>query len=172
MEGVEEIASVSNRPNLILMVGLPGSGKTTAARKLQNIWASKAYIILSPDDILMEMGKADGLTYTQSVRKFSFKKAENIFLAQLKQSLADRKNIIVDRTNLTILTRSILLQNVPGDYTRTALICEIAPELLKVRLEERAQKTGKKIPAKVLAEMIEGYRLPTRHEFDEIKRVK
>ncbi|NQU71118.1 MAG: ATP-binding protein [Rhodospirillales bacterium] len=167
MEELEEVA-----PNFIMMVGLPGSGKSTVARQLLTDLADKAYVVLCPDDIVIAMGKPEGLTYTQSVQKFSFKKAEKIFMAQLKQALADRKNIIVDRTNLMVGIRAGLLRDIPPDYTKTAMICEVEPDVLRRRLDNRAKRTGKIISEKVLTQMIEAYQPPTRSEFDEIKRVR
>ncbi len=71
-------------PNITLMVGLPGSGKSTAVRHIMSNLAGGDYIVLSPDDEVLAMGHAEGLNYTESVRKFGFQKAEKIFLNMTK----------------------------------------------------------------------------------------
>ncbi len=159
-------------PNITLMVGLPGSGKSTAVRHIMSNLAGGDYIVLSPDDEVLAMGHAEGLNYTESVRKFGFQKAEKIFLDQLKDALAARKNVIVDRTNLTTGIRDMLLRDVPVDYTKTAVICEVDADELKRRLGDRAEQTSKIIPETVLTKMIAAYQPPDHPEFDYIKRVR
>ena len=155
-----------------MMVGLPGSGKSTIVRQRRTDLANKDFVVLSPDELVIAMGRSEGLNYTQSVPKHGFEKAENIFADQLKQTLKVRINIIVDRTNLTVEIRAVLLREVPPDYTKTAIICEVDPEELIRRIDARADNTGKIIPKNVLTKMIELYEPPTGSEFDEIKRVR
>lgn len=71
-------------PNFIMMVGLPGSGKINTVCQLVVNMADRDYVVLSPDDVVVAMGMPEGLNYTESVRKFGFKKAEIIFFDQLK----------------------------------------------------------------------------------------
>ncbi len=159
-------------PNIIMMVGLPGSGKSSVIRRLLADFADKEYVVLSPDDLVLDMGRQDGLNYTQTVRKFGFKKAESLFIDQFKQALAAGKNIIVDRTNLTVGIRATLLRDVPPGYIKTAVICEVEPEELNRRLADRETRTGTEISEKVLTKMIAAYQPPSHPEFDEIKRVR
>lgn len=159
-------------PNFIMMVGLPGSGKTNTVRQLVANMADRDYVVLSPDDVVVAMGMPEGLNYTESVRKFGFKKAEIIFFDQLKQALGDRKYVIVDRTNLTVKIRAKLLRKGPSGYTKTAVICEVEPDVLQRRLEERADRAEKLIPNKVLTNMITAYQPPARPECDEFKMVR
>jgi tRNA uridine 5-carbamoylmethylation protein Kti12 len=160
------------RPNITLMVGLPGSGKSTAVRHIMSNLNGREYIVLSPDEELLAMGEAEGLNYAESNRKYGFQKAEKIFMDQLKNALAARKNIIVDRTNLMIGIRDMLLRDVPVEYTKTAVICEVETEELQIRLADREKQTGKIIPQKLLTEMIAAYQPPDHPEFDYIKRVQ
>lgn len=158
-------------PELIMLVGLPASGKSTYVRQLLDKFPEKNYIVLSTDDILTSWGEAEGLNYTQAYHKFSFKKAQSIFNSQLKQAINDRRNIIVDKTSLTIKSRNKTLSKIPSDYKTKAIVFEVTIEELKSRIDIRAKETGKKIPEKVLAQMIDSYQPPSRSEFDELKRI-
>ncbi len=66
-------------PNIMMMVGLPGSGKSSVIRRLLADFADKEYVVLSPDDLVLDMGRQDGLNYTQTVRKFGFKKKPRVY---------------------------------------------------------------------------------------------
>ncbi len=159
-------------PNITLMVGLPGSGKSTAVRHIMSNLKGGDYVVQSPNEEVLAMGEAEGLNYTESVRKYGFEKAENIFMDQLKEALAAGKNIIVDRTNLTMGISDLLLRNVPEEYPKTAVICEIESDELQRWLGDRARETGKIIPEKTLTKMIAAYQPPDHPEFDYIKRVR
>ncbi|SVE52242.1 uncharacterized protein METZ01_LOCUS505096, partial [marine metagenome] len=47
-------------PNIIMTVGLPGSGKSSVIRRLLADFADKEYVVLSPDDLVLDMGRQDG----------------------------------------------------------------------------------------------------------------
>ena len=157
-------------PEFIMLIGLPGSGKSTYIQTLIEKNPDKNYAILSSDDILTAWGEAEGLNYPESFRKFS-KQADKTFKISVRQSLNDRKNIIIDKTSLTPKSRAKNLNQVPSDYKTKAIVFEVDPEELEHRLNKRAAETGKFIPPKVIEQMIQSYQRPTKSEFDEIKYV-
>lgn len=158
-------------PEFIMLVGLPGSGKSTYIKQLLADKLEKDYVVLSTDDIITAWGVTKGLNYTQAFKKFNFKKAQSGFNAQFKQAKNNHRNIIVDRTNLTPKGRAKLLSQIPPEYKTTAIVFEVAPEELQRRLKQRAEETGKLIPDFVVTNMMESYQPPTKSEFDVIKRV-
>ncbi len=161
----------NSSPEFIMLVGLPGSGKSTYIQRILIEYPEKEYIVLSTDNIIEAWGSAEGLTYTQAFNKFNFKKAQSAFNVQFRQALNAHANIIVDRTNLTPKGRAKMLSQVLSDYKKIAVVFEVESNELKRRLNERAEKTGKFIPEKVVAQMMASYQPPSRSEFDVIKRV-
>ena len=159
-------------PEFIMMVGVPGSGKSTYIKNLKATNPEKDYVVLSTDDIISAWGAERGLNYTQAFQKFEFKNAQSIFNANFRKAIKERRNIIVDRTNLTKKGRAKLLSNLPADYKTKAVVFEIDPEELQRRLTTRAKETGKFIPDKVMSDMIASYVPPSKEEFDAIQFVK
>ncbi len=155
----------------IMLVGFPGSGKSTYIKQLMAEFPEKDYVVCSTDDLITAWGEAEGLNYTQAIQKFGTKKSDKAFKIQIKQALNTRRNIIIDRTNLSPNARRKMLSQVPAEYKKMAFVFEVAPEELARRLEKRANETGKVIPERVMAQMKTYYQPPSRSEFDEIKYV-
>ena len=79
---------------MIIMVGISGSGKSSAAKILQKEYDAE---ILSSDEIREEMGDVN--CQTRNVEVF------NTLTKRLNQNLTQGKNVIIDATNLSIKNR-------------------------------------------------------------------
>lgn len=91
-----------NQPEIIVMCGLPGSGKSTWVEnftKYQKILkSSKNIIVLSRDDIREELfGSRDDIEHEKEVT--------DLFEKRLKAALLERASIIIDNTNIKFKTR-------------------------------------------------------------------
>ena len=158
-------------PEFIMLVGIPASGKSTFTKQLLASHPEKNYAVLSTDDLLDDWAEAEGLTYPQAFQKYAGR-AEKLFKIHLRQAINNKRNIIIDRTNLTPKSRGKLLRLLPGEYKTKAVVFDVEPNEVARRLDVRAKETGKVIPDNVIANMISSYVPPTKDEFDEIQIVK
>ena len=154
-------------PRLMMLVGPPGSGKSTWRDHMRPSDA----IVVSTDDVVERWGAERGLNYTQAFRSIDFKVAEREAMTAFATGLAERRDIVVDRTNMTLKSRARFLAQVPRDYRKIAVVFDVPADELRARLAQRAAATGKTIPAAVVTDMLAKYEPPTADEFDEIVRV-
>jgi predicted kinase len=146
-------------PKLIVLFGLPGSGKTTWMSKHINSWT----LGLSSDDIREELW---GDASIQANPKQVF----DLMFARAKLALENDFNIIMDSTNLKAKDRKHLLEELKPYADK----CEIV--IFATPLEEciwRQELRARKVPAEVIERMKRGAQEPTLDEgWDSIKVVK
>ena len=150
-------------PTLTILVGLPGSGKST--------WRAEhtAAVIISSDDLIDEFAAANGLTYSEAFKKVDMKQIQRDIMSRFQTALVEGRDIIVDRTNMPRKSRALFLNGVPDTYHRRAVVFRVPEEELKRRLRERASATGKFIPEHVVLGMQSSYQEPTLDEgFQEV----
>ena len=153
-------------PKLIMLIGLPASGKTTWTNKF--LAQNPGYTVVSSDDIIERYAKKDGINYSQAFHKYA-DVADKEFKQELQAALQAKKNIIVDRTNMSKKSRNKILSNVPKGYERIAVVFDVARPELDKRLVQREYDTGKRIPKEVVDGMHASYSPPSKEEgFAEI----
>lgn len=160
-------------PNFYMLVGAPGSGKSTWTRNFLSK-TSDEYVIISSDDIIVEWGKLldPNMTYSDAFKKVDFKEVQKELNVRLMSAIADMKNIIWDQTNLTSKSRKGRVSRIPKVYDKTCVVFKIENDELFKRLENRAQQEGKRIPEKVVNDMIATFEEPSKSEgFDRIMYV-
>jgi len=153
---------------LDILIGLPATGKSTYADEYDG------WTILSTDDNVMEMG--NGLSYDEAWKKY-IGKADNKFFADLLLSIQHGKDIVVDRTNMTVKSRSRIfnLINRSGNrqqYQITAYVFGLSlnPYEWVKRLNSRP---GKTIPPGRLFEAALNFEYPSYEEgFDSIVEIR
>ncbi len=149
---------------VILLIGAPGSGKSTWAKN-----NSDNYFIASTDNIIEQWGKEVGMKYHEAFEHFDFNKANTKMNKEIKQAVKDNKSVIIDRTNMTVKGRAKFLKMFPSSYKKIAVVFENDYETLKARLIKREKETGKHVPAFVLTNMLNNYQQPTKEEgFDNL----
>lgn len=151
-------------PWVKFLIGAPGSGKSTWIKNnISNL--DDNVVIISSDDLLEKWGKTRGLTYSEAFNhaEFSFKDIEKEMFSILDSAVANKKNLVIDRTNMSKKSRNRILSHITKDYTRIAIVFNIERKELDRRL---AQRVGKNIPRNVVDGMLKSYEQPT--EFSKV----
>jgi predicted kinase len=150
------------RPEMIIMIGVAGCGKSTFARRLSE---SGNYEYLSSDKLRGIYGKDEN---DQSATYIAFQQLKQKMLG----AILDRKNIIIDATNLTVDIRASYVSAAKNaGYKLTAIVFEVERDELIRRCEARDKQIGKPIPIEAIDRMLKEFVLPTLEEgFDTIQR--
>lgn len=156
-------------PSLIMLVGLPGTGKSTW---LNNTELAENSVILSTDNYIQDKAEKENISYDMAFREH-IKDAEKEMLIDLKNAVEEGKSIYWDQTNLTVKSRRKKLNAVPADiYFKIALVFELDESVLNFRLRNRAEESGKSIPYHIMSSMTKSFTVPTEEEgFDLITRI-
>lgn len=155
------------QPEIIVLIGLPGSGKTTWRDKML-AKSDLNYVIVSSDDEIQRMAAADDKTYDQGFEKF-MGKATGLMKQKFRDAVNSNRSIIYDQTNMSPKKRRGILQQIPSNYRKVAVAFEVDEEELNARLNKRAEETNKTIPPHVMKSMARSYVPPSKEEgFDEV----
>lgn len=160
---------------LYVMVGLPGSGKSTYIDDIVTLSQSDEggiYRILSTDDHIEYKANELGITYNEAF-KDHINDAEKNLQRHLAKAIIDGDHIIWDQTNLRVKKRKTILNSVPKDYERIAIEFVGPFETVVKRVKDRAAITGKDIGYNILMSMNESREPVTLEEgFDDIRIVQ
>lgn len=161
----KEIMLNNKQLEFIMLVGIPGAGKSTYIKQLD----LTNFTIISSDDIIEEEAARLGKTYSEIFKDFVDTAAEMV-ARKFDLAVYNNDNIIWDQTNLTSKKRKSILVKVPKKYYKKAVLFTINLDVAKERVIKREKETGKKIPFKVLDDMHSRLEVPTQLEgFDEIE---
>lgn len=138
--------------NIVMTVGLPGSGKTT--------WASaqEGYKVFSSDAIRQELGDVNDQTQNDKVFRILHKR--------IKEALEDGKDCIYDATNVTAKNRRAFLSYINNIHChRVARVFVRSFDTIREQNESR----GRTVPPDVIKKMLYRWQTPIVQEgFDEI----
>lgn len=158
---------VKEVPEIYVLIGVPGSGKSTWIGK-HKVASGKEYDVVSSDAVLDQIASEKGLKYSDVFTDYiglATAKAKQTF----RDAIAADRNIISDQTNVSKKKRRGILQNVPKHYRKIAVVFQTEDKEVERRLKARAEETGKHIPDFVMKDMYSRWEAPTRDEgFDEI----
>ena len=147
-------------PELVMLCGIPCSGKSTYVNELRDYEYWKNAVVLSTDNYIEEQAKRLGMTYNQV-----FQDCIDEATRQLEMSFArakdEGKKIIWDQTNLSIKTRKKKLIKVPSIYKRTVVWFRVD---LEEALKRNETREGKFIPESILKRMYYQFEVPTLEE--------
>lgn len=149
----------TNSPRLVLLCGLPYSGKSTVAARLER--AMPDAFVMSVDPLVHARAAAKGLTY-RDLWPQGFKAAEKEMLARLRTAIAAGRDVIWDQINITRKRRLTVLRRFPGAYWRECVyvLCSSPDEIER----RRAERPGQFIPEDVIAGMRADFQRPDMSE--------
>lgn len=151
------------RPQLIMLCGPSCAGKSTARARFAEMLQNP--LVLNTDDFIELWAQDMGSTYHAQFEQL-FPVAERTYKELLAAALREHRNIVVDRTHVTVASRRKVLSQVPSEYFVTAVRVgrNVGLEELLRRAERRAEETGKEVPGEVIARMFREFEPPTLGE--------
>ncbi|XP_077995530.1 heterogeneous nuclear ribonucleoprotein U-like protein 1 [Glandiceps talaboti] len=159
---------------VLMMVGLPGAGKSTWCEQYAKQHPEKKYYILGTN-LIMEKMKVMGLKRQKNYHgrwDQLIKQATNCLNQVFK--IAERKvrNYILDQTNVYFTARRRKMNNFRG-YKRIAVVIMNERDELDRRTEKRTVEEGKVVPESAVKEMMANLTLPEVGEsFDEVRHIE
>ncbi|XP_051520303.1 heterogeneous nuclear ribonucleoprotein U-like protein 1 [Myxocyprinus asiaticus] len=159
---------------ILMMVGLPGSGKTTWAIKHAEENPEKKFNILGTNAIMEKM-KVMGLR-----RQRNYAGRWDVLIQQATQCLnrliqiaaRKKRNYILDQTNVYGSAQRRKMRPFEGFQRKAIVICP-TDEDLKERTLKRTDEEGKDVPDHAVLEMKANFVLPDAGEFlDEVRFVE
>ncbi len=141
-------------PKLVIMCGLPGSGKTTHCRRVYTHW-------VSTDEIRQELGKGFDRSSEGRVWATAYR--------QLRKAMAEGWTVAFDATNVDCRSRAGLIK-LAREYNAT-----IRVEWLDTPLEECLKRNAARVdpvPEQVILGLAAKFQPPTTAEgIDEIAQI-
>lgn len=150
----------NNKPEAIILAGLPTSGKSTYAESLMK---NKDYIYLSTDAIIMK--KSKGREYRMLWDKDAVDEAELEMLEQLKDAVLKRKNIIIDRVNITEKMRRKVASIIPDKYYHKKTVSFLIGKKDLISRNIKRKEEGKHIDVDILLNKAKAFELPSGSMF-------
>lgn len=143
-----------------IMIGLPGSGKSTHAKKHLH-----GLPVVSSDNYIETKAQEEGKTYNEVFQKY-IKEANRNFWNDIQEHVKKGESFVVDRTNLFVQSRKKVLNAIPDDYEIHAIFVNTDSEISR----ERSNRPGKSIPEHIFQNFVDGMEEPTESEgFTSIK---
>lgn len=146
-----------NEPNLWILCGTPGMGKSTFAK---NFFNPNDSIIVSRDEIRFSM---------ISSKEDYFKKEKEVFkkfIKTIKDAFDKVDNVIVDATHINERSRNKLLDALGKDFLGDKRINVIYMDvLLEIAIERNSKREELAlVPESAIEQMFENYTYPTYNE--------
>lgn len=161
---------------ILFLVGLPASGKSTFRNEMtERVVTNKAedpYVFISSDDKIEEAAELRQHTYNevfQDSNMIDF--IMNLTDSTFRKAVKDKKYIVIDRTNMSVKSRSKYLQiaRAAGYGIDAVVFARPMTDAAHNEWNKRLDRPGKTIPVNVLQDMFRSYVRPTKEEgFDNV----
>lgn len=160
------------KPWCLMLIGLPGSGKSTFTQNLEMLGAQ--FKVLSTDAFVEAWAEERGLTYAEAHKQMPHKLPKQLMAEAANKAIAIESSVIIDQTNMGMKSRRGKLDKfIKAGYHIYALTFEVPREQLDERLLQRGKATNKWIPVHVVDDMLKSYQSPSKEEgFAWIKELR
>ena len=150
-------------PLLVMLVGLPGSGKSTAAVRLAEAIRSqgRAVDIVGTDAYLEAEARRRGLSYAKVFAE-DYDAAKRRMREQAREAIRQRRSVIWDQTNLTMKARNLRLRLFPEEYLRIAAVMPTPDH--KAWEHNLSRPPGRAVPRDVFDRMRAEFQRPSMEE--------
>lgn len=146
-----------------MLIGLPGSGKTTTAKKL--LIEDPDLVYLSIDDEIMKLNKYS-LTYNGAWSKERQKEASSVVFAKMKVCIENKESFILDGANFLEKVRRRQLNAIPTKYYNKIAHLHLAGrKTIEKVMKERKDKN---VSLCVIDNMAKEFLYPDLSMFDKI----
>lgn len=152
-----------SKTQLIMLVGIPGSGKSTWIEK--HLMSYPGYTkVVSRDEIRFSIVKEDEDYFSHEKEVF------NKFIKEIKDGLEHCDTTIVDATHINEASRAKLFRALGDSLKGVKTKAVVIKTPLQRALIQNAQRAGRKfVPKNQIIRMYHSFRQPTLEEgFDEI----
>ena len=120
---LSNIKEFESRPEILVLIGLPGVGKSTFINKNYN-----NHVIISSDNIIEKYAKEEGKTYSDVFHNY-IGRATSEMKEDFQRAIENNENIIWDQTNLTKKKRRGILNQIPSHYKKIAVVFDVPDKI-------------------------------------------
>jgi predicted kinase len=139
-----------------ILVGLPGSGKSTWIIQQNFNWDTT--VIASTDNFIESYALEKGKTYNEVYDEY-MPSAVALMVNTVIDAVKAKKDIVWDQTSVSRWSRKKKLRMLSSDYTRIAVVFHTPDEIEHRR--RLTSRLGKSIPEHVIASMKKNFVMPT-----------
>lgn len=146
---------------LIMFCGVPGSGKSTEARRMAGSLAARNLAVehISRDELRFSMISNESEYFSKEKEVFSK------FVEKMNNSLNKNDCTIIDATHISKVSRAKILRRVE-DPANVRLLVLYLTTPLDVCVRQNDLRTGReRVPHEVIEKMVEQFEDPTEKEF-------
>ena len=142
-------------PNAVILVGLPGAGKSTYAK--QNF---PHYTLISRDAQIENL--APGLPYNEAFNTVDQKEADALYEHHFSTTMGKLQNLVIDKTNLTHKSRMKSITRLQAKRYNVQVI--VLMPTLETIYQRNLKRVNKTIPQKVIHRMMTTFEMPFQNE--------
>ncbi|KAK3268071.1 hypothetical protein CYMTET_23404 [Cymbomonas tetramitiformis] len=148
---------------VIMLIGMPASGKSTWAKKHSAAFPQKRYVVLGTNDILQQMkvtGMGRKANYVERFQQL-MDRVSPMFGPLLQRAASIPRNYIIDQTNVYAGARRRKMSAF-RNFQKKAMVFVVPHAEMQRRAAKAEQEEGKTVPQDVLDNFAANFALPNK----------